>query len=277
MVEIKNSTKRKISSNLEKIANPNLNTNKGRSSFGMPHIKEYINVPVESLFTYEKQARTFFDEEGLNELADSIKNFGIRQPLSVIRKKDQLAKFEIISGERRLKAAKIAGLKFVPCIIVEDVQNAEFVALIENIQRENLHPIELARGLNTIIEKNDIENLNDLWKCIGISKSKAYETVSLLKLPLDVQDKLLSLNIKDRKYLRALLKSDNPIKLLENIVKKSNGNNNSSSNKSAKTISYNLLSFKNDEFVVAQEALSNLGEKEKKQLKRILENIINEL
>lgn len=262
---------REVSKDLETMASPLANVNRGRSSFGTQSVKECINIPVDSLSSYHKQARHFFDEESLKELADSIKNFGIRQPLSVIRKKDKNAEFEVISGERRLKAAKIIGLRTVPCIIIDDTQNAEFVAIIENIQRENLHPIELARGLNSLTEKGNFENFNDLWKQIGISKSKAYEALGLLKLPLETQDKLVSLNIKDRKHLRSLLKSKKPIELLENIIKKSNQGDDST--KKCKS-THNILSIKNDNFIIKKSYISNLNHTEKKRLKTTLEEII---
>jgi ParB family chromosome partitioning protein len=262
---------RGVSKDLEEMASPLINVNRGRSSFGTPNIRECINIPIDSLLSYHKQARHFFDEESLKELAESIKNFGIRQPLSVIRKKDKSAEFEVISGERRLKAPKMIGLQTVPCIIIDDTQNAEFVAIIENIQRENLHPIELACGLNSLTEKGNFDNFNDLWKQIGISKSKAYEALGLLKLPLEIQDKLVDLNIKDRKYLRSLLKSKNPVELLENVIQKSNHGDDTIKKLES---TYNILSIKNNNFIIKKSYISNLSHTEKKRLKETLEVLI---
>ena len=115
---------------------------------------EITYLSIEKLLPYRNQARTIFNEEELNALASTIKEHGIRQPLTVLRvatEEDDVA-FEVVSGERRLRAAKIASLSKVPCIIIDDHQKAEEIALIENIQRQDLHPVELARSLKLLTE-----------------------------------------------------------------------------------------------------------------------------
>lgn len=108
-------TYREVSSNFENMAKPY--SNLGRTSIAMDEsIKEYFFISLDNLRPFKNQARTIFDEKDLKNLAESIKNYGIRQPLTVMRCKGEDGKFEIISGERRAKASRIAGLEKVPCI-----------------------------------------------------------------------------------------------------------------------------------------------------------------
>ena len=126
-----------------------------------------------------EQARKTFDEVKLNELADSIKKYGVLQPIIVTKKHDY---YEIIAGERRWRASIIAGLKEIPAIIKEDNEkdNAK-ISLIENMQRENLNPIERARGFNDLIESYDL-SIADLSKSLGLNSTRVKESIQLLTL-----------------------------------------------------------------------------------------------
>ncbi len=157
------------------------------------------------------QPRTVFDEEALQELAVSIKEHGIVQPVIV---KKSVKGYELIAGERRTRAAKMAGLETVPAIIREftDAQMME-IALIENIQRENLNPIEEAKAFRNIINET---NMTQEQVAIRFGKSRSYITnlLGLLNLPLavqkDVEEKKISLS-----HARALSKITDEQKVIE--------------------------------------------------------------
>ena len=162
---------REIPEHYEKLTAPNLNS-KLRASIGMESsIGEYIYIDIERLFPYSKQARTYFDEEKLQNLANTIREYGVQQPLSVI-KCEEVGKYEVISGERRLRAAKLAGLNKVPCIIIKRQEAAEEIAIIENLQRDDLHPIELAKAYNTLLENYNRGDQKKLADKLGLYKSQ---------------------------------------------------------------------------------------------------------
>ena len=126
-----------------------------------------------------EQARKVFDEERLNELADSIKKHGVLQPIIVTSKNDY---YEIIAGERRWRASIIAGLKEIPAIVKEDnpKENAK-ISLIENMQRENLNPIERAKGFYALIDDFDL-SINDIARGLGLNSTRIKESIELLEL-----------------------------------------------------------------------------------------------
>ena len=126
-----------------------------------------------------EQARKKFDEEALNELATSIKNYGLLQPIIVENKGKY---YRIIAGERRWRASKLAGLKEIPCIVRdEDEQKNKEISLIENIQRENLNPIEKALGYKELIDNYNLKQ-QELADKLGISRSYVANTLRILNL-----------------------------------------------------------------------------------------------
>ncbi len=143
-----------------------------------------IYIDINEIKPNENQPRKNFDEEKIGELADSIKEHGIIQPL-VVRKKKR--GYEIVAGERRWRAARKAELREVPCLIREftDEENM-LIAIIENMQREDLNPIEEAEGLNQMIK---IYGLTQEEVSRSVSKSRPYITnaLRLLKLPVEIQ------------------------------------------------------------------------------------------
>lgn len=145
-----------------------------------------IEVPLAKIVPNPNQPRRDFDEEKLDELADSIKKNGLIQPI-VVRKHG--IGYEIIAGERRYQASKRAGLERIP-VIVKDVDDAEMyrLALIENIQRDDLNPIEEAKGYKTLIAMNGVKSLGDLSELVSKSRSSISNIIRLLKLPEEVQD-----------------------------------------------------------------------------------------
>ena len=133
---------RKISEALERLTVPEIKNS--RLGIGYEEkVKEFYMINVENLIPFKNQARIYFDDKEIENLSESIKRHGIRQPLTIIPYEDNKGIFEVISGERRLKAAKIVGLDKVPCIIIHDRNIAQEIAIVENIHRQDLHPIEL--------------------------------------------------------------------------------------------------------------------------------------
>ena len=185
-----------------------------RVSIGIEQsVREYYYLNIDKLVPYEKQARRIFPEEELQQLSETIKQHGVRTPLTVIPSQKNPGKFEVISGERRLRASKLADLKQVPCIIINDDELAEEVALIENIQRSDLHPIELGTALSSLLSKKGWGDVTKLAEKIGKSQSTVSEHLSYSKLPEEIKKVLIDENIRSREILRRLIKSDN----LENM------------------------------------------------------------
>lgn len=150
------------------------------------------------------QPRREFDEDSLMELADSIKQFGILQPLIVQKKKDY---YEIIAGERRWRAAKLAGVKEVP-VIVKEYTDQEIVeiSLIENIQRENLNPIEEAMAYKRLLEEFDLKQ-DEVAERVSKSRTAVTNSMRLLKLSDRVQQMIID-DMISTGHARALLAID---------------------------------------------------------------------
>ncbi len=165
--------------------------------------KEIIKIDVEKIIPNRYQPREVFNKESLIELKDSINSYGIIQPISVRKLEDE--KFEIIAGERRFKAAKMAGLTKIPSIVVEIEENdSANIALIENIQREDLNFIEEAKAYSQIMEKFGLTQ-EDLAGKIGKKQSTIANKLRILKLPESIKDKLIANDLTER-HGRALLK-----------------------------------------------------------------------
>ena len=165
---------------------------------------QVLQVNIDDIIPNRFQPRVAFDEKGLNELSASIKEHGIIQPL-VLRKLGD--KYEIIAGERRYKAATMAGLTTVPAVIsnIDDNKSAE-VALVENIQRRDLTPIEEARSYKNLLDKGYLTQ-EELAKKMGLSQSTIANKLRLLSLDDSVQQALLEAKISER-HARALLVLD---------------------------------------------------------------------
>ena len=143
-------------------------------------------LPVDLLQRGSNQPRTDFDKEALQELAESIRAQGVLQPV-MVRPLDDSGKYEIIAGERRWRAAQLAGLHEIPAVVRElDDQTAMCIALIENIQREDLNPLEQARGLSRLAEEFDMTH-DDIAGSVGRSRSAVTNMLRLLELCDDVK------------------------------------------------------------------------------------------
>ena len=183
---------------------------------------EIVEIKISEIRSNPYQPRKIFDEEALNELASSIKEPGVVQPIIV---KKSIKGYELVAGERRTKAAKIAGLETVPAIVkdFDDEQMME-IALIENIQRENLNPIEEAMAYDSILRSSNITQ-DELAKKFGKSRSYITNSLGLLRLPDDtkkyVEDNKLSMS-----HARALskLEDNDQINRLANKIVNENLN-----------------------------------------------------
>ena len=160
-----------------------------------------LQIPIDEIIPNRFQPRLNFDDRGLEELASSIKQHGIIQPLVLRRVED---KYEIIAGERRFKAAQLAGLSKVPAVIanIDDNKSAE-VAIVENVQRRDLSPIEEARSYKNLLDKGYLTQA-ELAKKMGLSQSAIANKLRLLNLDEEVQQALIENRISER-HARSLL------------------------------------------------------------------------
>ena len=176
---------------------------------------QIVEINLSELRANPYQPRKNFDEEALNELASSIKEHGVFQPIIV---KKSIKGYEIIAGERRFRASKLAGLETIPAI-VKDFSDEEMmqIALLENLQRENLTSIEEAKAYKSIIESMNITQ-DELAKKVGKSRSHVTNILGLLKLPASVQDMVLY-NKLSMGHARVLSKLDDP-KTIEDLAQR---------------------------------------------------------
>ena len=193
---------------------------------------EVVQLYLDDIIPNRFQPREVFDENALKELAISIKEHGVIQPIIV---RSVNGKYEIIAGERRYKASALAGLTKIPAIIRDlDDKESSKVALLENLQRRNLNPIEEARTYQKILEIDEMTQ-EELAKTMGKSQSAVANKIRLLSLPEEIQDSLLKeqiserhartlLNIPDAKKQKEMLKkvidTKMSVRLLEEEIKK---------------------------------------------------------
>ena len=176
------------------------------------------NLKIDDIISNPLQPRKIFDEEKLNDLTNSIKERGIIQPIVVRPSKSQDEKFEIIAGERRWLAAKKANLDSVPVVIlnVDDEKSLEF-AIVENVQRQDLNPIEEAKGYQKLIDEFNY-NQEKLSKFIGKSRSYIANSLRLLSLSPDVVDYMEKGNLTAG-HARALIGVPNAGIIAKKIIK----------------------------------------------------------
>ncbi|MCX7857980.1 MAG: ParB/RepB/Spo0J family partition protein [Deltaproteobacteria bacterium] len=189
-------------------------------------------IPVERIVPNPNQPRVKVDNESLLGLAQSIKEKGVLQPLIVRRKGDQ---YELIAGERRLRASIMAGLKEVPVLVREvDEKESLEIALIENLQREDLNPIEIATIYKRFVDELGYTH-EEIANKIGVERSSVTNTLRLLKLPDWIKEKIMEgklspghgrilLSLKDenqqRKFVEKILKEKSPVRDIERETRK---------------------------------------------------------
>ena len=194
-----------------------LNALMGEAQYETGHIAAESTMNIDDIHPNPNQPRSHFDEKELDELASSIKEHGVLQPLLV--RKDKKG-YQIIAGERRYQASKIAGIKEVP-VIVKDVDDTEVLALalIENLQRSDLNPIEEARGYKQLIEASGMTQ-EALSKAVSKSRSAITNALRLLDLPEAVQDMLYDgkLTAGHARAILAVPYEESRVKLAEKVV-----------------------------------------------------------
>lgn len=177
--------------------------------------KRVMEIPIENIVPNPYQPRKVFSQSALEELSNSIKVYGILQPITVRVKND---KYELIAGERRLRAAKLANLETIPAIInnMSDESSA-VLALLENLQREDLNFIEEAMGYENLIKEHSFTQ-QQLAEKLGKNQSTIANKLRILRLPSEIKIKLVENSLTER-HARALLKLPNE-ELMKEVVDK---------------------------------------------------------
>ena len=205
------------------MANKQSGLGKGLKALMLENSAEEMNaenkLPINEIVPNKDQPRKTFDQGALQELADSITQHGVLQPLLV--RPLPTGGYQLVAGERRWRASKMAGLKEVPVVIKElsDVETME-IAIIENLQREDLNPIEEAEGLQALIDRCGFTQ-EDIAVSVGKSRSAIANSLRLLKLPQEVRDMTRNGEISAG-HARALLAFDNEAMIYEaaqNIIR----------------------------------------------------------
>ncbi|KPU42948.1 nucleoid occlusion protein [Oxobacter pfennigii] len=165
--------------------------------------REIKNISIELIRPNTYQPRKYFSQEGLEELTDSIKTYGVLQPITIRANGSKY--YELIAGERRLRASKLAGLTEIPAIIIDVTDgDSAILALIENLQREDLNYIEEAEGFESLIKDHNYTQ-EQLAELIGKKQSTIANKLRILRLSPKVKAKLMEYGLTER-HARALLK-----------------------------------------------------------------------
>jgi len=208
-------SKNRLGKGLSSLLGERLNNYNGNNS-GLNIIKE---ISIDLVTANQYQPRKVFRIVDIEKLSNSIKNHGLLQPITV-RKHVEPGKYEIIAGERRFRASKMAGLKTVPVIVKDfDDQKTLTLAIIENIHREDLSPIEEAEAYRQLINEFDYTH-NKISDTVGKSRSHIANLIRLLNLPTEIQEKLNN-RIIEMGHARALINSKHAIEIVA-IVEKNN-------------------------------------------------------
>lgn len=180
--------------------------------------RKSVELPISAICANPEQPRKYFAEEELNDLKNSIAEYGVLQPILV--KKDRNGSYFLIAGERRLRAAKLAGLTKIPAVIKEfDDKDTALIAVIENVQRENLSYIEEAYAYRKLIDEFGLTQ-GELSAKIGKRQSTISNKLRILSLPPDIQEKLIQAKLTER-HARALLRVEDANvreKILQRVI-----------------------------------------------------------
>ena len=214
----KSSLNKGLQALLGETAQPKSTAPKNKTKKAKPDNKQTNEISISSIVANQYQPRTTFDEKRLKELSDSIKKHGIIQPLLV---REDGNKFELVAGERRLRAAKIAGIKKVPVVVakINDTQSLE-IAILENVQREDLNPLEVSKGYQRLKEEFGYTQ-EQVAKSVGKPRSSVANSLRLLTLPPKIQT-ALEKGLLSEGHAKVLLSAESTKieALLDTIVQK---------------------------------------------------------
>ena len=176
-------------------------------------------VPVDKVDASELQVRVHFDDAEIAALAYSVKTHGVLQPILVVQDGDR---YKVIAGERRLRAAKLAGLDRIPArVLSTDDKATHEIALRENLDRVDLHPLEEGEGYVSLLETGAYTSHEGIAKGFGKPKSRITECIGFTRLPASTKQELMSLNVKNRALLRTLLTA--PIEQHADLILEASG------------------------------------------------------
>ena len=218
---------------------------------------QITNIPIGKIKPNPYQPRKFFAKKSLEELSKSIRNFGILQPISV--RKISRDSYELIAGERRLRATELAKLEDIPALVVDVVdKDSPILDILENLKREDLNFIEESEDYYKLIEEHNFTQ-QELAKKLGKSQSTIANKLRILKLPEDIKDELITSSLTER-HARALLRLSN--EELQNVVLQ-------------KIIKNELTVKKTDDLI--DDIIKDITEKEekKRKSKQIIKNSIS--
>ena len=242
----------------DKILNKGLEALLGEQPQGQKTIKE---IEITSINPGRFQPRTNFNKEKLNELTNSIKKHGVLSPILV--RELGLNKFEVVAGERRLRASKLANLTTIPCLVDQKKdQDALESALIENLQREDLNAVEEARGYDRLKREFDLTQ-DDIALSTGKARSTIANSLRILSLPESVLDLLSSGQIeKGHAKLLASMSKDDAFKAAQKIIKsKLTVKDLSNLNKTTQKKQTNIKDKETDMLNIEQEMSNSFGHK----------------
>ncbi len=188
---------------------------------GLYEAGKIVYVPIDDIMPNPDQPRKSFEVDALRDLAASISRYGILQPLSVRRRNG--GGYELVSGERRLRAARLTGLREVPCIVLAvDTRESSILALVENLQRKDLDFIEEAEGISRLVTQHGYRQ-EEIARILGLSQSAVSNKLRILKLPPALLYMVRDVGLTER-HARALLRLEDEeaqTAVFEQIVRKS--------------------------------------------------------
>lgn len=186
-------------------------------------------IPVEKVDASELQVRTHFDDSEIEALSHSIKEHGVLQPILVVQDGDR---YKVIAGERRLRASKLAGMERIPARVIHSTDKATHeIALRENLDRVDLHPIEEGEGYVSLLDAKAYTSHDSIAKAFGKPKSRITECIGFTRLPVETKSMLLNKGMRNRSLLRTLLTT--PVEQHPDLI--------SSANQMEETGSFNPL------------------------------------
>ena len=278
-MKIGNAKIRVPSVNLDKISQGTTNPLNPINVFNQTRKGEFYLLSTSQLIPYKNQARVHFDEEKIEELARTIETHGIRQPLTIIKSEEFPEKYEVVSGERRFRAARLAKVEKIPCILLEDRAAAEEISIIENIQRQDLHPLELARAYSQLYNTKKYKNQNDMAEKLGVTRTHVSEYLKFNDFSTQERELIIGNKISDRDTLRKLISINDKHKrkeFLDRLIQSQTSQNYESISTKSLTRKSKVVTifFEKGELKYTSNFMNKLNEDERLKLKSLLQNML---